>query len=76
MKNDEYPPSEDTFFIANNIENEKGISALDLGSGSGYLTKLLCENFSLVVGTDINYNVLQNQSSYKTQNLICCLYEN
>ena len=72
MKNDEYPPSEDTFFIANNIENEKGISALDLGSGSGYLTKLLCENFSLVVGTDINYNVLQNQSSYKTQNLICC----
>ena len=53
MKNDEYPPSEDTFFIANNIENEKGDYALDIGSGSGYLTKLLCKNFSLVVGTDI-----------------------
>ena len=72
LKNDEYPPSEDTFFIANNIENEKGNYALDIGSGSGYLTKLLCKNFSLVVGTDINCEVLQHQTSYKTQNLICC----
>ena len=72
LKNDEYPPSEDTFFIANNIENENGNYALDIGSGSGYLTKLLCKNFSLVVGTDINCEVLQHQTSYKTQNLICC----
>ena len=72
LKNDEYPPSEDTFFIANYIENEKGEYALDVGSGSGYLTKLLCENFSFVVGTDINCDVLQHQSSYKTDNLICC----
>ena len=72
LKNDEYPPSEDTFFVANNIENEKGRCTLDIGSGSGYLTKLLCQNFSLVIGTDINYKVLQNQSSYKTDNLICC----
>lgn len=71
MKNDEYPPSEDTFFIVENIENEKGISALDIGSGSGYLTKLLSENFSFVVGTDINYDVLKDQT-YKTQNLVCC----
>ena len=72
LKNDEYPPSEDTFFIANNIENETGEYALDVGSGSGYLTKLLSENFSLVVGTDINCDVLQHQTSYKTKNLICC----
>ena len=72
LKNDEYPPSEDTFFIANNIENEKGNYALDIGSGSGYLTKLLSKNFSLVVGTDINCAVLQHQTSYKTKNLICC----
>ena len=71
MKNDEYPPSEDTFFIAENIENEKGEYALDVGSGSGYLTKLLSENFEFVVGTDINFDVLQNQT-YKTSNLICC----
>ena len=72
LKNDEYPPSEDTFFIANNIENEKGNFALDIGSGSGYLTKLLCKNFSFVIGTDINCEVLQPQTSYKTSNLICC----
>ena len=72
LKNDEYPPSEDTFFIANNIENEKGNYALDIGSGSGYLTKLLCKNFSLVVGTDINSEVLQHQTSYKTENIVCC----
>ena len=71
LKNEEYPPSEDTFFIANNIENEKGDFALDIGSGSGYLTKLLAENFSFVVGTDINYDVLVHQT-YKTKNLICC----
>ena len=46
--------------------------ALDIGSGSGYLTKLLSENFSFVVGTDINCEVLQRQTSYKTKNLICC----
>ena len=70
-KNDEYPPSEDTFFIADNIENEQGNTALDVGSGSGYLTKLLSEKFSLVVGTDINYEVLKHQT-YKTKNIICC----
>ncbi len=71
LKNDEYPPSEDTFFIAENIEHEKGDYALDIGSGSGYLTKLLSENFSFVVGTDINYEVLKEQT-YKTKNLVCC----
>ncbi|MCV0392754.1 MAG: methyltransferase domain-containing protein [Nitrosopumilus sp.] len=72
LKNEEYPPSEDTFFIANNIENEKGVFALDIGSGSGYLTKLLADNFSFVIGTDINFDVLAHQTSYRTQNLICC----
>jgi release factor glutamine methyltransferase len=71
LKNEEYPPSEDTFFIVDNIENEKGNFALDVGSGSGYLTKLLSKNFSFVVGTDINFNVLKNQT-YKTKNIVCC----
>ena len=57
--------------MADNIKNEKGDFALDIGSGSGYLTKLLSENFSFVVGTDINYKVLKHQT-YKTKNLICC----
>jgi release factor glutamine methyltransferase len=69
--NEEYEPAEDTFFIAEHIEKEQGNSALDVGSGSGYLTKLLSKNFSFVIGTDINLPVLQNQT-YKTKNLICC----
>ena len=68
---DEYPPSEDTFFIASHIENEDGILAMDVGSGSGYLTKLLSEKFNTVIGTDINFTVLKNQT-YKTQNIVCC----
>ena len=71
MKYDEYPPSEDTFFIAEYIEKERGYSALDVGSGSGYLTRLLNSNFSFVIGTDINFQVLQGQT-YKTSNLVCC----
>ena len=71
FNNEEYPPSEDTFFIASNIENERGISALDVGSGSGYLTNLLSNQFSFVIGTDINFRVLTNQT-YKTKNIICC----
>jgi release factor glutamine methyltransferase len=70
-KYEEYQPAEDTFFMAEFVEKEKGKSALDVGSGSGYLTKLLSENFSFVVGTDINFPVLKNQT-YKTNNLICC----
>jgi release factor glutamine methyltransferase len=71
LRDEEYSPSEDTFFISDYIENEKGLAALDVGSGSGYLTKLLWENFTFVVGTDINFSVLKNQT-YPTQNLVCC----
>ncbi|MEK6817909.1 MAG: methylase, partial [Thermoproteota archaeon] len=35
LRDEEYSPSEDTFFIADYIEKEKGLSALDVGSGSG-----------------------------------------
>ena len=71
MTSEEYPPSEDTFFMADYVEKEKGNSALDVGSGSGYLTKMLSDNFSFVVGTDINFTVLKSQT-YRTSNLVCC----
>lgn len=70
-KNEQYNPAEDTFFLEDCIKNENGSSALDIGSGSGYLTKILGKSFSYVIGTDINYDVLKNQT-YKTQNLVCC----
>jgi len=68
---EQYQPSEDTFFLADNIENEKGFSALDIGTGSGFLAKLLSKNFSFVVATDLSFSVLVNQS-YKIENVICC----
>ena len=66
-----YPPSKDTFFLADYIKNEKGESALDVGTGSGYLAALLEKSFSLVVGTDLSFNVLKKQE-YFTANNVCC----
>ena len=66
-----YPPSEDTFFLADYIKNENGKSALDIGTGSGYLAAILEKSFSLVVGTDLNFNILKKQEYFTTNN-ICC----
>ena len=71
LSNDTYLPAEDTYFLEDHIINEKGESALDIGSGSGYLTKVLSKSFSIVVGTDVNFDALKTQSS-KTTNLVCC----
>ena len=71
LESEPYPPSEDTFFLADHIKNEKGESALDIGSGSGYLSSILKESFSLVIGTDILFNVLKKRNYY-TENIICC----
>jgi release factor glutamine methyltransferase len=71
LSNETYRPAEDTYFLEDHISNEKGESALDIGSGSGYLTKSLSKSFSFVVGTDVNFNALKNQSK-KPENLVCC----
>jgi len=66
-----YAPAEDTYFLEDNIVNEKGKNALDIGTGSGYLTRTLSQNFSQVIGTDIDFNSLINQNK-KIKNRICC----
>ena len=70
-KSEQYLPAEDTFFLADNIEDETGDTALDIGCGSGYLTNILKNSFNLVIGTDISYNTLRAQN-YKVENIICC----
>lgn len=73
MQNDlseTYAPAEDTFFLAEHIENEKGYAALEIGTGSGYLAKILEKNFDFVVATDIDFNSLANQDT--NSNRICC----
>jgi len=66
-----YPPSEDTFFLADYIKNEKGECALDIGTGSGYLAALLEKSFSLVVASDLVFNVLKKHEYFTTNN-VCC----
>ncbi len=66
-----YEPSTDTFFLADNLKQEHGYSALDIGTGSGYLAQALLRNFKFVVSTDINlYNFKSHNS--KLSYCICC----
>ena len=51
-----YRPSEDTYFMEDILTNYRGKIALEVGIGSGYLTRLLCTNFEFVVGTDLDVN--------------------
>jgi release factor glutamine methyltransferase len=62
-------PAEDTFFLAEHMANERGQAALEIGTGSGYLAKILERNFTLVVATDIDAGTLEN---HKLQNVVCC----
>ena len=71
LETEPYPPSEDTLFLADHIKDEKGESALDIGTGSGYLSSILEKSFSLVVGTDLLFNVLRRRD-YHATNSICC----
>ena len=66
-----YQPAEDTFFLADHIEDEKGKTALDIGTGTGFLAKILSDSFDLVIGTDININSLRQQVA-PIRNRICC----
>lgn len=66
-----YKPAEDTLFLADNIENEKGKTALDIGTGSGFLARVLSANFEFVVATDINFSALQKAHEI-VENCICC----
>ena len=69
--NEPYAPAEDTYFLEDHLVNEKGKNALDIGTGTGYLTRTLSQNFSQVIGTDIDFDSLINQNK-KIKNRICC----
>ncbi len=66
-----YRLAEDTLFFADNIKNERGKTALDIGTGSGFLAKILAKNFDLVVATDVNIKALE-QAQKTIPNCICC----
>lgn len=69
--NNYYVPAEDSIFFADYLKDEKGRSALDIGTGSGILANVLSKNFSLVVATDVN--ILALVKAHETlDNCICC----
>lgn len=51
-----------------------GKSALEIGVGSGIILKELCNRFSLVIGTDIDFDALSycNQTNDLEAELVCC----
>ena len=68
---DYYKPAEDSIFLADYIQKEKGHAALDIGTGSGLLANVLSDNFELVVATDISIEALKK--AHKTiANCVCC----
>lgn len=71
IKTKYYLPAEDTLFFADHIQNEKGKSALDIGTGSGYLANVLLPNFEVVVATDIIFDATKKAHNL-IQNCICC----
>ena len=71
IKTEYYSPAEDTLFFANHIQNEKGHSALDIGTGSGYLANVLLPNFEIVVATDISFDATKKAHNL-IQNCVCC----
>ncbi len=71
IKTEYYSPDEDTIFIANHIQNEKGKYALDIGTGSGYLAQVLSSNFEIVVATDISFEATK-EAHQIIENCICC----
>jgi len=53
---DVYAPAEDTFLLAEVLQKENfaGKSVLEIGCGSGFLTKLMAEKKAIVTAVDIN----------------------
>ena len=55
--------------MASVLEKERGQSALEIGTGSGYLAEILQANFAVVVATDIDFESLRGAG---IENKVCC----
>lgn len=55
-----YLPSDDSILLVNCIKGYHGNLALDIGVGSGIVTRTLCQNFKYVAGTDIVIETLKS----------------
>ena len=72
-RNDYYKPSDDTFLLAECLQNISGRSAMEIGTGSGYICRLLKTRFKRVVATDINMDAIkQAKDRVDGVTFVCC----
>ncbi len=67
-----YVPSDDTFLLAECIQQYSGRWALEIGVGSGVLLNLLERRFEHVAGSDIDLQALQYCRVRSNAMLVCC----
>lgn len=67
-----YVPSDDTFLLADCIQQYRGKWALEIGVGSGMLLQVLEKNFHKVAGSDIRIQALQHCKGRSVAMLACC----
>ena len=68
-----YLPSDDSIFLSNIVNKYHGQWALEIGTSSGTIFRELSKNFSIVIGTDIDFNSLKlSLMMSKNDRLICC----
>ena len=68
-----YLPSDDSIFLSNIVNDYHGQLALEIGTSSGTIFRELSKNFSIVIGTDIDFNSLKHSLMMsKNDRLICC----
>ena len=72
-----YEPKEDSFLLANKIQNMKSVKTLEVGIGSGLVTNELIKISKIVIGTDISYDVLleykKSPNNINSIDLVCCI---
>jgi len=68
-----YKPSDDTFLLAECLQNASGRSALEIGAGSGYICELLTKHFKTVVATDIDLDAVRHaKERVRDVAFVCC----
>jgi release factor glutamine methyltransferase len=69
-----YIPDADSFLLIDSLKDYSGESALEIGTGTGIVSKFLSKNFKNVVSTDIDYNSLVYcKKQYSSElTFICC----
>lgn len=69
-----YIPAEDSYLLVETVERYSGKKVLEVGVGSGIITKELSKNFEVVIGTDSNLDpvIFAKGSLSRKTHLICC----